>query len=281
MSIYFEPLIIQNLLLTTLISISAYRFLHTKIAPFRVFTAAAIATVFTLFYPLVKMPLWLGILTKVIISILTALVLFIGKIKLLKGIAALLFAVFLYGGATYIMACLKYESAVDALTRPLPVGFWLIVGTSVVCYFLVKRLTVSYHRRHDTASEIYRYRLVIGERVIEGSGFMDTGNRLYDNVSGLPIVLLSAKALAPHLSDAELTELLCGRADKVFTGARKSRVGSIGGKTDLWLFSPSEFEVYSENSEHILYDVMVGLSFSSLSGGESYDAILHPSLMRR
>ena len=68
--------------------------------------------------------------------------------------------------------------------------------------------------------------------------------------------------------------LFSGRADRVFKGARRLSCKSVSGVTDMWIVPSEKFEVYFDEGKNIVYDVMVGLSFSQLAGGENYNAIL-------
>ena len=115
-------------------------------------------------------------------------------------------------------------------------------------------------------------------RSIEGQGFIDTGNRLYDNLTGLPVVVIGIKTLMPYLNDEEISLLFTGHVENVFKNARKMSCKSVGGDSSIWLIEPEQFEVYSKDGENILYEVIIGLSFSSLSGEENYNAILPPAI---
>ena len=108
---------------------------------------------------------------------------------------------------------------------------------------------------------------------------MDTGNRLYDVKSGLPVVILSAKSIVKKLSDSQVQSLVLGRGETLQKNARYLQISTVGGSNKILLLKPDEFRLYFEDGSNIIYDVAVGLTFSPLKDSEQYDAILHPSLM--
>ncbi|MCI8596797.1 MAG: sigma-E processing peptidase SpoIIGA [Clostridia bacterium] len=274
MSVYIEPLIVQNLLLTYCIGATAYRFTRVKREWWRLLLTAMLGSAASLFYPLISLPAVLSAVLKIALGFALSAVLFAGKSGYLKGTAAFFIATFVFGGCVFFAGCLRYKSASDAFNKPLSVGFCTAVISAIVLYNLFRAVCSVYHRKTDLSATLCRYSLTFCGKEIDGNGFIDTGNRLYDSVSGLPVVVLGIKALIPFISDNELTSLLSGRADRVFKGARRLSCKSVSGVTDMWIVPSEKFEVYFDEGKNIVYDVMVGLSFSQLAGGESYNAIL-------
>ncbi len=274
MSVYIEPLIVQNLLLTYCVGATAYRFTKVKREWWRLLLAAMLGSAASLFYPLVSLPAVLSAVLKIALGFVLSAVLFAGKGGYIKGTAAFFIATFVFGGCVFFAGCLRYKSASDAFKKPLSVGFCTAVISAIILYNVFRALCTVYHRKTDLAATLCRYSLTFCGKEIDGNGFIDTGNRLYDALSGLPVVVLGIKALLPFLTDEEFAILLSGRADKVFEGARRLSCKSVSGTADMWIVPSEKFEVYFGEDKNIVYDVMVGLSFSQLSGGESYNAIL-------
>ncbi len=239
---------------------------------------AMAGSIAAIFYPFLALPLAVHIILKLALGVALSAILFVGKCKYVKGMLSFFSATFLFGGCVFFVGCMQYGNATDALTKPLSIGFFGVVAASLALYAFVHFLSVSYHRRRNVRKCLLEYRMVLNGWVMEGSGFMDTGNCLYDMQTGLPVVIIGVKSLLPYLSDSQMSELFSGHADRVFAGARKMPCSSVGGKSALWLVEPQQFEVYSGKDGHIVYDVMVGLSFSAIAGDKTYNAILHPAL---
>ncbi len=278
MGIYIEPLIVQNLLLDYAIGASAYRFLRLKQEKWRLWLAAMAGSAAALLFPFFRISGAVSIVLKLSIGILMSLILFFGKYNFIKGAVAFFAATFMFGGSVFMIGYLKYGNVADALGKPLSPSVWVIAIGGALPYCAVKLFGSAFHRQRDMSENVYRYHASICGYEIDGAGFLDTGNRLYDTVTGLPVVIIGVKTLMPYMNDEAVEMLLTGHADKVFSGARRFACGSVGGRAELWLVVPEKFEVYLNGDKNILYDVAVGLSFSSLGGGKNYDAILHPSL---
>ena len=268
----------QNLLLTYLIAATAYRLLRVKKDWVRLAFASMLGCAAALFYPFFSLPALWGVVLKLLLGIALAAVLFAGKRCYGKGLLALYAATFLFGGAVFALGCLRYKNAVAAMQKPLKMHWWVSVAAAVALYNALRGGITAYHRRADTNLRVYRYRCVLAGKEIEGNAFMDTGNRLYDGKTGLPVVVLGVKTLLPYLSDEQAAQLLTGHCERVFRGAHRIACGSAVGAGGLWVVAPERFEVYSQKSGNILLDVMVGLSFTALGGAEGYDALLHPAI---
>ena len=279
MSIYIEPLIAENLILCYVEGATAYRILRLRGSRRRLILAAMAGSIMSVFYPLFAFPLAVSIILKISSGLLLSVILFAGEYGYVRGAIVFYMTMFLYGGCVFMLGCLKYKNAAEAFTKPLVRSWWITVTGAVALYGVIKLMSVAIHRKRDLCKSVYRYRLTLSGHETEGRGFMDTGNRLYDSVSGLPVIVISVKAVVPMLSESELAMLFGGHCESVFKGARKMRCGSLGGKTDMWTIKPDKFEVYSDSDKNILYDVMVGLSFARLCAVNEYNLILHPSML--
>ena len=67
--------------------------------------------------------------------------------------------------------------------------FVLIIGFIVVCFLYVKQLK----RMKCNYSEYYQVEIYYQNQIIKLIGFLDTGNKLYDNYKHRPIILVSQK----------------------------------------------------------------------------------------
>lgn len=276
MTIYIEPYAVQNVLIGYLVGATSYRLLRVKKEWWRLLLSAFSGGAAALVYPLLSLPVAADVACKIALGLLLGVVLYAGKCPYLKGMAAMCATALLYGGAVFAVGFLRFSDVSRALRTPLGVRWCLFVLAAIVLYHLICAAVTAWHRKSDTSALLYEYRCVSAGRTFCGKGFLDTGNRLYDRKTGLPVVVLSARAVLPCLSDGEAALVLSGHADKVFAGARKMRCGGIGGGASLWIFAPESFEVYLDADKNIVLDVMVGLSFAAL--GKDYDAILHPAM---
>ena len=278
MSVYIEPIAVQNLLLTYAIAATTYRILRLRKSWWRLLLAAMTGSAASVFYPLFRWPMYISVLLIAAVGALLSCILFAGKYTYWRGAAVFFSVTFAFGGCVYAVGWIRFGRAPNASQATFPAVFSVTCLSALAFYYAWKGLSVAVLRHRDTAPRVYRYRLYLAGRELDGNGFMDTGNRLYDPRSGLPVILLTVKTILPLLSEAETTALLTGHADRVFAGAHRLRCGGLGGRADIWVIEPEKFAVCFETDKNILCDVAIGLSFTDLGGKEGYDAILHPAL---
>ena len=124
--------------------------------------------------------------------------------EFLRAEAGLLFAAaltegILEWGRTAWLA-LKGEPMQMSALGLLPGLFFLAGGC-----FLAEGLWKLVHVAAGERSCHYQVTLVCGENTVRAEGFLDTGNRLKDPVSGKPV----------HVADRQLVEAVCPKVDKI------------------------------------------------------------------
>lgn len=282
METYIELVIINNFVLTAIIGAASYRFLCIKNSNIRLFLASAVGTVLALVFPLIKLHAVIITLLKIAMGLLLSVILFAKKCRFFKGFFSFMVITFMFGGLQFCIGMMIFGNVADALSKPatnIPIG--IIVGGSALLYIFIKKLFITYRRLSDESHNIIDFSVELAGKKINAKGFLDTGNRLYDNQTGLPVVVLNIKTLLPYLSDGELTLMLSGNSEKLFKNAHYISFSSLNNTGDrILVVQPDRFQVYFDKSKNILYDVMIGLSFSKLSGGTTeYDALLPPCII--
>lgn len=277
MPIYIESLVCENLVMDYLIGALSYRFLCVGQDGVRLFFCAVTGAVTAVLFPLLPERYVLLAAYKILTGVLLAAILYVKKYRFFKGLFAVWCAAFLFGGCLFALRLLCFKSPLDAFKRTLPVYVWLITAAMLVLYRLLRSFVCTAHRRKTLTKNLFRYSFTVADRTIEGQGFLDTGNGLYDERSGLPVVVVHVRAVLPVLSEEETLLVCSGHADRVFD-ARRMQCSGVGGTSNLWLIRPQKFAVYFGEDGHIVNDVMVGLSFQTPTNREGYNAILHPSL---
>ena len=280
MEIYVEYVILDNFTITFLISALTYRIMLKRVEKLRSLIAATIGTGIALVYPFIESNI-LVFVVKFGLWVVLSLILFAGKRKPLLCSVTFLALTFLFGGVMFginYFVCGDAYSAMRVSPFDFPVS--LIIICVCACCFSVKRLSVCFHRVKDVSGVIYDFAVTLFGETIELRGLMDTGNRLYDEKNGLPIVVVWIGSLVGILNDEQLVAITSGNGKSVQHGARYKNIATVvkGGK--ILLLKPDSFVLYSDKGEHILYDVTVGVSFVPLNDSIEYDAILHPSLIQ-
>lgn len=280
MSAYIEYVILDNFTVTCLIASLTYRIMLKRTNRIRTLVASLTGTAVAVFYPFVKNDV-LVIIIKLALWIVLSLILFLKKEKFFMCALTFLGLTFLFGGVMFGIGFVVSGDATAAMrVNMLDFPVSVIIAGVFICWLAVKKILVKFHRMRDLGGVIYDFSLSVLGNTMKFRGLMDTGNRLYDKVSGLPVIVLSAKSLMGNISDEQFRIMFSGRGDTLQPQAHYMEISTVaGGKNKILLLKPDAFVLYSAGGGNILYDVMVGVSFSPLKDAIGYDAILHPALI--
>ncbi len=272
MIVYVEYLIIDNFFLTYFISDLTYVLTRRKKSRKRIIIASIVATIGAFIYPLCAFNCVLTYAVKILFWIGLSLILFAKKQKLIiSALILFLNTMFIGGALTFISTLITPTLDVigGRVNFLFPFGVIVICGYGVA--FILKRVHTAIFRHRINDSLIYNVKVGINGKTLELKGFMDTGNRLLDNKSGLPVVIVKASAVINAFSPATFARLIeKGRSENCITYTTVT-----GGVNRIMLIYP-EFFALEGNKDSI--DVALGVSFSGFYG--DYDVILHPSLSK-
>ncbi len=271
MTVYIEYVILDNFVIDYLLLSAALYTLRIRRKKRRLIPAALCGTAFAALLPLFSIGAAAMLAVKLAVGL--AMVLIAANYGKAKRAAAA-YAVFLLftfasGGAiTGIMYMLKKDISLDSVitySSDIPVSA-IIVGCAALIW-CAKRVIAKIYKKRDVYPFVRKAVIKKGDKVVETSGFIDSGNRLFDAVTGLPIVVIS-KALAVKLVD--FTEK---------TDARYINLSTVGGKSRMLIFSIDYLQIYNGDEPHIIVNVMAGISPSPFKDGESYEMLLNPSII--
>ena len=188
-------------------------------------------------------------------------------------------AIGLLGGTGLTLGAGVFYSALDLKT---------VLLSAAVCYGVI---TLVFQRlgRHSAASgELVRARLRLGERSVELTALVDTGNTLTDPASGRPVIVAEgerAAPLFPREHRPEPTDLRDPTAalTRLGTGAWRSRFRllpyrSVGVDRGLLLAVRADG---LELEGRARGPVLVALSPTPVSDGGGYQALIGPMDERR
>lgn len=266
MVIYIEYLIIDNFLLTYLICDLSYVITVRKRSRIRSLIASAVATASAFAYLFCTDTV--GYILKGVLWLVLSLILYVKKQNVFVGALVFLVITMLLGGVLTFFATLAtpHHNAISGhVSFSFPIGIIVLIG--YVTAFVIKRLTSVINRTRGIEKLIYTVKTGINGKTLELKGFLDTGNRLVDGKSGLPVVIIKASAVIHAFSPAMFAQLIeKGRESNCITYTTVT-----GGVNRIMLIYPEFFKVEGKKES---VDVALGLSFSGFYG--DYDLILHP-----
>lgn len=280
--VFIEFVIIDNFVITLLIADTTYRVLSMQRSILRMLIAAAIGTVGAVFFPFLNLSAILILPIRATLLVVLSLILFLKKGKMFFGGLIFLLLTFLFGGALFGLGLMIHGDVETALRVPvtnIPAG--VIVGVVWLLYIITKKVLRKLKRVADAKDSISTVEIDILGKNIKCRAFMDTGNRLYDTKSDLPVIVLSKKASLQVLGDEGLFAFLRGDYKKICSESRLISYSGATGKTaNLLILKPKEVRFFLGQTSHIYNDVLVGLSMTTFQDSVEYDVLLHPALVR-
>jgi len=274
MYVYIEFVIIDNLVITALLALVSYRILRVSVSKKRVATASVAGTAIAIFYPFIFAHILLLLLLRIGVAVILSLILFYKKAPLLKGGIVFLLATATLAGLIFMLGFIVLGSANAALYSPFlefPIGLLFLVP--MLIYYPVKTLIRGVARFRSVSEFYYYFEMSVFDKKIKGKGFLDSGNFLLDDKSGLPVVVISSKLTLKILSQEQLILIAAEKGEQIEENARYLNISTIGKNSKLLIIKPKKFKVYLDNRKNIYRDVMLGLSLSEI--GQA-DALLSP-----
>ena len=281
MTLYIESVILDNFFATLTISDVSYRALSMRRSKKRMTIASLAGTVVAVLYPLLKIhAIWL-LLIKIALFISLSMILFKKKGKLMPSAFVFLALTFAFGGVLFAVGLTVFGDVERALRLPisnLPAG--ILAAGVWGAYLLTKRVCRRIKRTRGIARLTYRYQIEALGNAVSGLAFLDTGNRLYDKNSDMPVIVLSQAPSLKILGDKGLSSLARGTEKEISSSAHYLPFIGAGNKTSrLLIINPEAVRLYSGQTEHIIKGVVLGLMLTSLSAGAEYDALLPPHVV--
>lgn len=273
MGVYIELVIIDNFFITMLICRVSYRLMATHCSHFRIIIASTLGTVIAVFYPFLGGVLVVAI--KLILAVGLSIILFFKKGRVLLGGLTFLGVTFLFGGVVFAINYIMIGSVTLALVGGVSVSFGLVIACIVLCYGCIKLVGLSLRRLKINKDFTYRISIEYNGKKISGSGFLDTGNKLYDSKTLMPIVLLGGELVLKVLGECEILDILNGNHKKVFKDSRYMDYSTASGSGKILITKLVKVALYFGQTKHIINGAMTGLSFSKLGGSGCCDALLH------
>jgi len=213
--------------------------------------SALLGEIVSLFYPLFQM----HILIKILLMFLTCLLMlslsfdFISFKKFSILFLFFMLATFIFGGGCF---------ALQSLIGAFPLFIVSIVG---VIIYIAARLIFKYIFKQNIRQKfVYKVKIKDKNSEFEEEGYLDSGNVLYDKISGQPIMLISFDVFNKLYSNISLSKFLSKGYDlSSIKNGHYIKINSIGKGGNMLVFSVDEVVVSGDKSYP---NAMLGLSLS-------------------
>ncbi len=285
MDVYIEYVVLDNLVINSLILLCVKNTLKLKSRWWRILLSAMLGTAVACVLPLLNLSNFLQIPIKILLGVFMVLILasylrfkeFLFSFLLFIGYTVLL------GGAC-LATLLLFGSSLEALNSGgydtiLPLGIILaIVALYVyIIVFVAKYLS----RRRDLTPFMRKVELEMGNKLLKFSAFIDSGNKLIDIKSGLPVVIISLSSMEKYYSKEELEKLVLqnGKGSE-FKGVHTTPYNTISGDAKkMVVFEANKLVIISKEGEYTTNRFIVGITYKKFNDAVHYDMLLNPSVL--
>lgn len=247
---YIEFVIADNFLLTFLAGAAATKLCHKRVNVIRVMVAATLGTVAAVFYPYLTVGFAVQIVIKILLGIVLCVVMYIKTPRFITSSLLFFGCTFALGGACYALWYMVGGTG-DAAKYLGECPIFLTLGVGALVFisieYIVKRLRLA----RAVAPYLFRTEVDIFKQRLLFEAFLDTGNCVFDDRTGLPVVITDMSVFTDKLDTVASAEFI-KRVDKF----PKRKVRTAAGETDVFILYPQRITVYSDKRKHTINAVL-------------------------
>lgn len=271
MQVYIEYAFIDNFIIDFLLIKISTKCAKIKTSFFKILIASFIGTVIAIALPLFNIDNFFILPIKITLGFL---IIYIGGsyVKLVDYfISSFYFFIFTFlsGGAIialFNLANIDYESYfILNYNSFIPIGitFLMVYLVTKSLIWLVEKLV----KGLETETFRRKCEVYINNKKILADGFIDTGNKLYDNLTGLPVIVAS-KTFIKKLAEK-------GALPNTY---RKLNIETVNGESTIKIFYIDKLLIYKGVNLNIYNNVLIGEGSSNLYVDGYCDLLLHYTL---
>jgi len=284
MKVYIEYILIDNIVMNFIILFLTAKVLRVKFRAWRLILASVAGAGAVIGFSFITISNLLQVFLKLILGLVLIMIAFgLGRIKdYLAQYFGFISFTFLIGGAALaivlIFGRVDFSGGVEGYDASLPLGLMMLIA--FVTALIVISLSRLIYQRRDCKQFIAKITLSIGGKTRELVGFIDSGNRLFDHVTGLPVIIISASALKSMISEDVLSRAILGTQTKdKINGAHFITLETLSGRAKPMLVISPDAVTMEFGGRVVKSRVMVGITNGHFKDAVAYDAILHPSML--
>lgn len=271
MEVYIEYAFIDNFIIDFLLIKISTKCAKIKTNLLRLLVASFIGALIAVVLPLFKVN---GIFVFPIKILLGLLITFVAGnyVKLIDYFYASLYffvLTFLSGGviiALFNLANIDYESYfILNYNSFIPIGI-----TFLAVYFATKGLIFLVEKLiKGLESETFRRKcmVIINGKKVTAEGFIDTGNKLYDNLTGFPVIVASKNFIKKLAENSALPN-----------SYRNLKIETVNGESTIKIFYVDKLLIYKGVIANIYNNVLIGEGSNNLYVDGYCDLLLHYTL---
>ena len=274
-AIYVDEMFLLNLIINYFILLATAKICAFPLKRIRFCGAAALGAFYSVMTLLPEMYFLLHLAFKGALGILMVLISFGSERKILRPFIAFICVSAAFGGAVLATSILG--------GGPVDSGLYIIASKRTLalsfaaCYLALTLVFKRLGKRR--MRETMEVQITFGETSAKLRALHDTGNELFDPLSGLPVMVVEASALTNLLPEELLSRLEFGTANflesiseqqELKTRFRLVPFSSAGVKSGLLpVFRPDTLEINGKTEE----DVLIGICGNKICPDSEFSAI--------
>ncbi|CAK9331126.1 sigma-E processing peptidase SpoIIGA [Thermoanaerobacter kivui] len=276
---YLDVIFFENLIINYVILILTKKFSKRPTNYIKLFLGASVGASYVVLFFLLPYKIIYSVTAKIVLSFLIIYMAFNPKTlkEFLRVLAVFYMISFLIGGAIFaLLYMVKFDLNVIVM------GFLMAILLLYTNWEYIVRKS-----RNDKL--IYNIRIEVLENHAQIKALLDTGNRLYDPLTKLPVVVVEFRAIKDLLPKTlgNLSEDDIGDFDKVSEMFQEEKwinrlrlipFMSVGQNKGMMVgFRPDKLVIEEEKKE--IRDVIIGVYQSKLNKYGDYAALIAPEIL--
>lgn len=176
------------------------------------------------------------------------------------------FIIYLFGGEIYSLQTMSYN---------LPINLKIIfVLLAIYVFFLIKVIQIFYKKQKIDCFH-YQIEINCNNKTVKLKAYLDTGNLIQDNVTGLPIIIVNFSTLCKFFcKEISVVDFLTGKLNHKIKGKYIS-VSSVNSNNKMFVFEPNFVKLKEKNGQVKKLKVLIGVSLMDFKTN-SFEALLTP-----
>lgn len=288
MTVYIDIILLENLCMNYIILFATAYIMKIKISHIRIIASSSIGAVYSIMLYMQILPIYSSIFMKIILSVVMVYISYAPKsVKIaIKQLIIFYLISFAFGGCAFALLYfvkpqdIFIKNGVYMGTYPLKIALLGGIVGFVITYIAFKII-----KNKATKEEmIYKLKIKINDKTVEVNALLDTGNKLKDPITLVPVIVIEKQKLYNFLPEEileNIDKIIGGDSNKLIEEnikyMSKFRVipyNSIGKQNGLMLgFKADEVKIIIDEEERTIKNTIIGI-FNQSFNSQTYSALI-------
>lgn len=272
-TVYVDEMFVLNLVINYFILIATAKLCALPLKRLRFGAAAALGAAYSVLLLLPELGFLASPIMKLCLGAIMTLAAFGYSRRIARVFGAFLAVSATFGGAVFAAEMLAGMNVDEGLY--IEISLKVLVLSFALCYFV---LTIVFRRLGKRRSrQTAEVKVTLREKEASFTALYDTGNELFDPISGQPIMVADVAAVESLLPPGSAAALKHGALEFImlFSGSdvkfRLVPYGTVGGDSSLMpVFRPDSVVIDGRTEK----DLLIGLTANNLSRDGEYSAVI-------